>query len=207
MPTTLWPKKLLSVLPLLGLFGCANTELSLEEKIAQQEAIHAHKSMIASYDKNKASIERLAQMEGDLNQLLAILSVEAEVETVQNHLSPTQETTIHTATDSIEPQLNDSQTAVASNRVIEADVTTPDLVLGIHMKRERALRQVEHIDKRLNKVKQQYHLVFNSVHAQMIEPSDQQYLYYVTAKGFTSIEEAKVFCKAMVNIAKRCTYL
>ncbi|MBQ4813983.1 hypothetical protein A7985_22295 [Pseudoalteromonas luteoviolacea] len=207
MPTSLWPKKLSSVLPLLGLFGCANTELSLEEKLAQQEAIHAHKSMIASYDKNKASIERLAQMEGDLSQLLAVLSVEAEVTTVQNHVSPVQETTVHTATDFIEPQSGDFQTAATTNIKSDVEVVLPDLVLGIHIKRDHALRQVEHIDKRLSMVKQQYHLVFRTVHAQLIEPSEQQHLYYVTAKGFTSKEEAEVFCKAMTNIAKRCTYL
>ncbi|TQF71889.1 hypothetical protein [Pseudoalteromonas luteoviolacea] len=203
MPTTAWSKTWFLLFCLSGLSGCVNTELSLEEKIAQQEAIHAHKNMIASYDKNKASIERLAQMEGDLSQLLALLSEEAQVTDVQTHLNPEKETIKHAAMHS---EVQSTQLASERNDA-ETEILIPDLVLGIHMKRDMALRQVDTIEDRLAKVRQHYHLVFNSVRTQLVEPNEQQHLYYVTANGFTSLQEASVFCKAMVNIAKRCRHL
>ncbi|KZN49568.1 hypothetical protein N474_04740 [Pseudoalteromonas luteoviolacea CPMOR-2] len=203
MPTTAWSKTWFLLFCLSGLSGCVNSELSLEEKIAQQEAIHAHKNMIASYDKNKASIERLAQMEGDLSQLLALLSEEAQVTDIQTHLNPEKETIKHAAMHS---EVQPTQLASERNDA-ETEILIPDLVLGIHMKRDMALRQVDTIEDRLAKVRQHYHLVFNSVRTQLVEPNEQQHLYYVTANGFTSLQEASVFCKAMVNIAKRCRHL
>ncbi|MCF2856510.1 hypothetical protein L1286_03425 [Pseudoalteromonas sp. SMS1] len=203
MFTTPWSKNGVLLFIFLGLSGCVSSTLSLEEKIAQQEAIQAHKSMIASYDKNKASIERLAKMEGDLGQLLALLSAEAQVTDVQTHLNPEQETIRHAAPYS---EVHATQLAREQN-VAEKEVIIPDLVLGIHMKRDMALRQVDTIEARLTKVRQHYHLVFSAVRPQLVEPDEQQHLYYVTATGFASLQEASVFCKAMANIAKRCRQL
>ncbi|MBQ4878883.1 hypothetical protein [Pseudoalteromonas luteoviolacea] len=185
-------------------------ELSLDEKVAQQEAIYAQKAMLASYEKNKASIERLANLEEDLTQLLDLLSAQTEVRDVHSSLQPAQTVVKHS--NDFNKKTNASS-AIAADAVMHSSVINelsmeiPDVVLGIHLRQENATSQIQVIRDRIDIIRQSYPLVFNRITASISEPDPNRNLFYVTANGFTSLEEAKVFCKVMFSVTRRCSEL
>ncbi|MDK1287438.1 hypothetical protein [Pseudoalteromonas umbrosa] len=192
------------------LTGCASSALSLDEKVAQQEAIYAQKAMLASYKENKASIERLADLEEDLTQLLELLSTQTEVRDVHSYLQPAQTVVKHS--NDLNMKMNASN-AIADDPVVHSSVINdlsldiPVVLLGIHLRQENATSQVQVIQDRIDIVRQSYPLVFNRIIASISEPEPNRNLFYVTANGFTSAEEVTVFCKVMSNVTKRCSEL
>ncbi|KZN53347.1 hypothetical protein N476_08740 [Pseudoalteromonas luteoviolacea H33] len=199
-----------SIFIMLHLTGCSRLELSLDEKVAQQEAIYAQKAMLASYEKNKASIERLANLEEDLTQLLDLLSAQTEVRDVHSSLQPAQTVVKHS--NDFNKKTNASS-AIAADAVMHSSVINelsmeiPDVVLGIHLRQENATSQIQVIRDRIDIIRQSYPLVFNRITASISEPDPNRNLFYVTANGFTSLEEAKVFCKVMFSVTRRCSEL
>ncbi|KID58230.1 hypothetical protein JF50_05990 [Pseudoalteromonas luteoviolacea] len=198
-----------SIFIMVNLVGCAGTELSLDEKLAQQEAIHAHKAMLASYKENRASIERLADMEADLTQLLELLSTQAEVSDIHSHLQPAQTVVTHTTDPSIKTDIPNTVVApsLASGVIDAPNMIMPDFVLGMHLRQENAQSQVAVVQARVDLIRQNYPLVFSHITARVSERDPKRNLFYVTANGFTSVQEAKVFCKAMSSITRRCSEL
>ncbi|ESP95514.1 MULTISPECIES: hypothetical protein [Pseudoalteromonas] len=210
MPTKLWLSTSLTVLISLCLIGCANSTQTFEEKVAQQEAIHAHKALVSSYEENKASIERLAKMEGDLTQLLKLLSTQAEVPDVHSYLQPTQPVVKHAVkSDSTKESFAETHDVplVSVTDQTEKRLQIPDFVVGIHLKRDAALSQAQQVQARINIIRQSYPLVFNGVNAHIIEPHQDRKLFFVTAYGFSSRQEASVFCKAISRVTRHCSEL
>ncbi|MDK2594692.1 hypothetical protein [Pseudoalteromonas obscura] len=210
MPTKFWLPTSLAVCISLCLASCANTTQTLEEKVAQQEAIHAHKALVSSYEENKASIERLAKMEGDLTQLLKLLSTQAEVPDLHDYLQPTQPVIKHAVKpDSKRGSFVETHDVSSVSNTVEAEKTfqTPDLVVGIHLKRDAALSQAQQIQAQINTIRQSYPLVFNGVNAHIVEPDRDRKLFFVTAYGFSSRQEATVFCKAISRVTRHCSEL
>ncbi|AOT09397.1 hypothetical protein [Pseudoalteromonas luteoviolacea] len=199
-----------SIFIMVNLVGCVSSELSLDEKLAQQEALHAHKAMLASYKNNQASIERLADMEADLTQLLELLSMQTEVEDIHSHLQPIQAVVTHSSEPNIQaitPNTTSVAPVIESGAMEALSISVPDFLLGIHLREQHAKSQVKVIQERINIVRQAYPLVFSRTTASISEPDPSRNLFYVTANGFTSVQEAKVFCKAMSSITRHCSEL
>ncbi|MCF6438109.1 hypothetical protein L1077_01515 [Pseudoalteromonas luteoviolacea] len=210
MPFKLQISTFILVFIIVCLAGCASSDLTLNEKIAHQEKIHAHKVMVESYTKNKASIERLAKMEGDLTQLLSLLAVQTEVPDIHSHMQPQQTVVQHKAEvtphEPIETQeINDKDNVKVSQQ--KASSLVPDFVLGMHLRQHTALSQIQAIQFRIDMIRHNYPLVFNSVDTRIVEPDPNRTLFYVIASGFSSYQEAGVFCKAMSGVTKRCAEL
>ncbi|QTL33974.1 hypothetical protein [Pseudoalteromonas viridis] len=163
---------------------------------ADQEAEdQARAELIKTYNQHKARIERVAQMEQDLSQLLQLLSKSNQISSLEQQFAQTDKPVItHQATDSENKATHQS-----------GGVHTHLVQFGRHLRSERANAQNSQIEQSLQLMRSYYPDMFKGVSIFLQQPAQNGTRFYETrASGFLSKQESQLFCRLIKASGQPC---
>ncbi|TMP37043.1 hypothetical protein [Pseudoalteromonas rubra] len=180
-----------ALLAAVGLLSACSSKPSVDE---EAEAL-ARAELIKTYNEHKAGIERVAAMEQDLSQLLALLSSASDIKPIEEKIAqPEKEVVTHQVTpDSASKQFN---TPSEGSIVVQ---------FGRHLLNTRAQAQNERIRASLSLIQSYYPEMFSSVSVYLQTPAVNGTQFYLSqAWGFMSVQESVVFCRLIQASGQPC---
>ncbi|WP_046003487.1 hypothetical protein [Pseudoalteromonas rubra] len=161
----------------------------------QEAEAQARAELIKTYNQHKARIERVAQMEQDLSQLLQLLSESNHISSLEQQFAQTDKPVItHQATDS-------ENTATPQPGSNHAHLVQ----FGRHLRSERANAQNTQIEQSLQLMQSYYPDMFKGVSIFLQQPAQNGTRFYETrASGFSSKQESQLFCRLIKASGQPC---
>ncbi|MCF2907254.1 hypothetical protein L1285_02700 [Pseudoalteromonas sp. DL2-H2.2] len=173
------------------LLSACSSKPSVDE---EAEAL-ARAELIKTYNQHKAKIERVALMEQDLTQLLALLSEPSDIKPLNEKLAQPEKTvTVHRA----EPSAVSNSYAAASQSAFVVQ-------FGRHLLGTRAQAQQQRINASMSLIQSYYPDMFSTVSIYSQSPAQSRTQFYLTqASGFVSEQESVLFCRLIKASGQPC---
>lgn len=183
--------KWVALLAAVGLLSACSSKPTADE---EAQAL-ARAELIKTYNEHKAGIERVAAMEQDLSQLLALLSSANDIKPLEEKIAQPEKgvVTHQVAPDSASKQFN---TPNSDSIVVQ---------FGRHLLNTRAQAQNERIKASLSLIQSYYPDMFSSVSIYLQTPAVNGTQFYLSqAWGFMSVQESVVFCRLIQASGQPC---
>ncbi|RZM80104.1 hypothetical protein C3B51_13070 [Pseudoalteromonas rubra] len=186
---------LLSKIPIALVLLCCLSACNTAPAPDQEAEAQARAELIKTYNQHKARIERVAQMEQDLSQLLQLLSESNQISSLEQQFTQTDK-----------PVITHQATGSENSATHQVDGSHTHLVqFGRHLRSERANAQNRQIEQSLQLMQSYYPDMFKGVSIFLQQPGQNGTRFYETrASGFLSKQESQLFCRLIKASGQPC---